>query len=263
MLEEYAVREGSDPRDHNRQRLAERRRRERALIAATPAARRPVVRALLAVAASVIPLRGEAKCAFLQSLDAARAAARRIGELLVLDGTLTEPDDVFYLTREELVAGIPGDARALVAWRHARREEHAAIDVPVHWRGQPPLDRPIKTTVLQPGQAISAIGVSPGVVEGRVRVVTDPTFADVEPDEILVAPTTDPSWSSIMFISAALVMDTGGALSHAAVVARELGIPCVVDTGDGSRRLQTGDRVRVDGNAGTVEVLDATAASAE
>jgi pyruvate,water dikinase len=77
----------------------------------------------------------------------------------------------------------------------------------------------------------------------------------VEPDEILVAPTTDPSWSSVMFISAALVVDIGGALSHAAVVARELGIPCVVATGNGTRVLATGDRVRVDGTAGTVEIL--------
>jgi pyruvate,water dikinase len=58
-----------------------------------------------------------------------------------------------------------------------------------------------------------------------------------------------------MFISAALVVDIGSALSHAAVVARELGLPCVVNTRDGSRRLQTGDRVRVDGGAGTVEIL--------
>jgi phosphoenolpyruvate synthase/pyruvate phosphate dikinase len=134
-----------------------------------------------------------------------------------------------------------------------------AVEVPVHWTGQPVIvpadcaaadalggERPVR---------FDAIGASPGVVEGVVRVVTDPTFADVEPDEVLVAATTDPSWSAIMFISSALVMDTGGVLSHAAVVARELGIPCVVNTQDGSRRLRTGDRVRVDGAAGTVELL--------
>ena len=63
------------------------------------------------------------------------------------------------------------------------------------------------------------------MVEGRVRVVTDPTFAEVEQDEVLVTPTTDPSWASIMFMSSALVVDIGGPLSHAAVVARELGVP--------------------------------------
>jgi pyruvate,water dikinase len=110
-------------------------------------------------------------------------------------------------------------------------------------------------TTLAPGDQVQGIGVSGGVVEGPVRVVTDPSFAEVEPDEILVAPVTDPSWSSIMFISAALVVDIGGALSHAAVVARELDIPCVVGTQNGSQALRTGDRVRVDGDAGIVELL--------
>jgi pyruvate,water dikinase len=91
--------------------------------------------------------------------------------------------------------------------------------------------------------------------------VDDPTFAEVEPDEILVTPTTDPSWASIMFISAGLVVDIGGQLSHAAVVARELGIPCVVNTRVGSRVLHTGDRVRVDGAAGTVELVARAAAT--
>ena len=76
--------------------------------------------------------------------------------------------------------------------------------------------------------------------------------------EVLVAPTTDPSWSAIMFVSSALVVDIGGALSHAAVVARELEIPCVVNTRDGTKAIQTGDRVRVDGEAGTIEILERT-----
>jgi rifampicin phosphotransferase len=92
-------------------------------------------------------------------------------------------------------------------------------------------------------------------VEGIVRVVDDPAFAEVEPDEILVARLTDPSWSSIMFISAGLIVDTGGALSHAALVARELKIPCVVNTGNATISLHTGDRVRVDGDSGIIEVL--------
>ena len=102
---------------------------------------------------------------------------------------------------------------------------------------------------------ITGIGASSGIVEGIVRVVHDPTFAEVEPDEILVTATTDPSWASIMFISSALVVDIGGALSHAAVVARELGIPCVVNTRNGTRSLRTGDQVRVDGTSGTVTMI--------
>jgi pyruvate,water dikinase len=108
---------------------------------------------------------------------------------------------------------------------------------------------------------VEGVGVSAGIVEGRVRVVLTPDFDEVEPDEVLVAPTTDPSWASIMFISGALVVDIGGALSHAAVVARELGIPCVVNTRTGTRELRTGDLVRVNGDAGTV--ARSTASDAE
>ncbi|MGX9225229.1 PEP-utilizing enzyme [Streptomyces albus] len=97
------------------------------------------------------------------------------------------------------------------------------------------------------------------MTEGVVRVVHDAAFTEVEPGDILVCATTDPSWASVLFLSGALVVDVGGPLSHAAVVAREIGVPCVVGTGDGTRALATGDRVRVDGGAGTVEVLDRAA----
>jgi pyruvate,water dikinase len=123
------------------------------------------------------------------------------------------------------------------------------------WEGLPELIGIETEPAAVATDVITGTGVSNGIVEGVVRVVTDPSFTDVEPDEVLVAPSTDPSWSSIMFISSALVVDIGGALSHAAVVARELRIPCVVNTGNGTRALSTGDRVRVDGGAGTVEVL--------
>ena len=108
-------------------------------------------------------------------------------------------------------------------------------------------------------EAISGLGVSAGVAEGRVRVVVDPSFAEVEPGEVLVTSTTDPSWASIMFISRGLVVDVGGALSHASVVARELGIPCVVNTRTGTRDIRTGDVLRIDGTTGTVDVLSTSA----
>jgi pyruvate,water dikinase len=100
------------------------------------------------------------------------------------------------------------------------------------------------------------VGVSAGRVEGRIRVVMDAADTAMEPGEILVAHTTDPSWTSIMFPATALVVDIGGQLSHAAVVARELGIPCVMNTQFGTKVLRTGDWCRVDGSEGTVELLD-------
>jgi pyruvate,water dikinase len=87
-------------------------------------------------------------------------------------------------------------------------------------------------------------------------VVLEPGDDDIEPDEILVAHYTDPSWSSILFLASALVIDIGGRLSHAAVVSRELGVPCVADTRNGTKIIRTGDLIRVDGTAGTVTVLE-------
>jgi pyruvate,water dikinase len=166
---------------------------------------------------------------------------------------LADADDVFHLTVDEL-ADLPAEVDEMVRRRRQLREAYRRIDIPGDWCGSP---EPVRR---DPGRAgddavLTGIGVSAGTVEGVVRVVIDPA-QELEPDEILVAPTTDPSWSSIMFVSRALVVDIGGVLSHAAVVARELGLPCVVNTRTGTRRLRTGDRVRVDGKAGTVEILE-------
>jgi len=99
------------------------------------------------------------------------------------------------------------------------------------------------------------VGVSPGVVEGAARVLLDPSEGELLPGEILVCSITDPSWSSYFLIAAGVVIDIGGPLSHGAIVARELGIPCVINTVDGTRRLRTGDRLRIDGSSGKVEIL--------
>jgi pyruvate,water dikinase len=249
LLETYRDRE--DPRHVAARQRATRLRLEAEVLAAVPRPARPAVRGLFAVCARRIPLRGVGKRSFLQSIDVARAAARRVGELLVADGVLAAVDDVFFLTTKELTGQLPADTGGLVDRRRARREVYRTLSIPPAWRGDcVPVDGPIPT-----GPTITGIGVSAGVVEGVVRVLESSDTADFRPDEVLVAPCTDPSWSSIMFVSSALVVDIGGALSHASMVARELGIPAVVNTGDGTRRLRTGDRVRVDGTSGIVEIL--------
>ncbi len=78
---------------------------------------------------------------------------------------------------------------------------------------------------------------------------------DLEPGEVLVCRFTDPSWTPVMMIAAGLLIDIGGPASHGAIVARELGVPCVIGTNDGTARIRTGDLVRLDGTAGTVTVL--------
>jgi pyruvate,water dikinase len=256
LLRDYAQRaDADDPRLHSERRRAAAKAVQRQMLAAMPLAARPLVWLLLKLAAKRIPMRGIPKRSFLQLFDVLRVCARRVGEILVMQGKLVEPDDVFYLTIEELSGELPGNARQLVALRRARRADYLGTAVPSDWQGMP---RPVKVQApaARGNSSVRGIGVSPGVIEGRARVLLQPDFAEVQAGEILVTPTTDPSWSSVMFISVGLVVDIGGALSHAAIVARELGIPCVVNTKNGSQILRTGDLLRVDGNQGTIEVLE-------
>jgi len=89
-------------------------------------------------------------------------------------------------------------------------------------------------------------------------VVVDPATDDpIEPGEILVCHTTDPSWAGYFLVASALVIDVGGPLSHGAIVARELGVPCVINTAVGTSQVVSGDLLRVDGNTGHVDVLAA------
>ena len=219
-------------------------------------------RRLLSRGRHFIPLRVVAKAAFTQTFDVARAAARAAGRHLAASGEIDDPEDVFYLSIQELSAP-PADPRATVAFRRRRRNEYLRIELPLSWTGIPePVvgnvvdmagNQGSSGTVVEP---IAGLGVSPGVVEGVAHVMSDPSDpSGLEPGDILVCHTTDPSWASAFLMASGLVIDIGGMLSHGAIVARELGIPCVMNTVKGTQRLQSGDRIRVDGTAGAVTVL--------
>jgi phosphohistidine swiveling domain-containing protein len=252
LITEYAATDDThDPARREAQLREQRRQVERQLLAALPRLGRPAGRQLLRLAGRTIPLRGIAKDSYLQATDVIRAAARRIGALMAEEGVLADAEDIFFLTDREIEGVLPSDAAGLVARRRDRHRQYLALELPSQWVGDPSPVRPSTDESL----VLTGVGVSPGVVEGPARVVDDPSFDEVEPGEILVAPSTDPSWSSIMFLSSALVVDIGGALSHAAIVARELGVPCVVNTQTGTRAIRTGDHCRVDGSTGTVTIL--------
>jgi pyruvate,water dikinase len=253
LLEDYALR--PDPAERDRESRARAPGLRRELLAALPAHQRPAAALVLELAARRLPLRGVGKRSFLQALDVARGAARVVGRHLHDAGLLDAPDDVFQLTYSEVTATFPTDLRELVKLRSERAKVYRDLEIPASWRGAPAATRRSDLGAADRPLEVKGIGVSDGVIEASVRVVTDIAVDDIEPGEVLVAPTTDPSWASIMYVSSALVVDLGGPLSHAAVVARELGIPCVVNTRTGSRDLRTGDRVRVDGRAGTVHVI--------
>ncbi len=247
----------ASPRAHAAEHRHHRQQAERRLMSALGPASRLRAHIILRLARHCIPLRGTGKVAYLQSLDVLRAAARRIGSLLFSAGRLAATEDVFYLTIDELTGAAATDStvdlRSVVASRREIRSQYQSLAVPRVWTGQPEPESICEPTAMR--GTLSGIGACTGVVEGRAVVVTDPLDTDITDGDVLVAHTTDPSWVSLMFLSSALVVDIGGMMSHAAVVARELGIPCVMNTGTGTTTLRTGDRIRVDGTAGTIEII--------
>jgi pyruvate,water dikinase len=106
------------------------------------------------------------------------------------------------------------------------------------------------------GDFLTGTPVSPGTVTGRARVILDPaTDGPLEPGEILVAPVTDAGWTPLFALASGLVVDMGSALSHGSTVAREYGLPAVVNVRSGTRRIRTGDIITVNGSSGTVLIL--------
>jgi phosphohistidine swiveling domain-containing protein len=183
--------------------------------------------------------------------DELRGVVREWGGRQVHAGRLVDVDDAFYLTLDELL-NPPADALRRVERRRADRERLRKVRMPAvvngSWRPQAAVDP------VPEGKQLHGFGVSPGVVEGLVRVLTDDK-ADVEPGEIAVVRVADAGRAALFGPAAAIVTDLGGPLSRAAVVARELGIPCVTGARDASARLAPGTLVRVDGTTGDVLVL--------
>jgi pyruvate,water dikinase len=255
LVEAYRQRSDDEsPMAAARRNAEERADAERRLLAALPAHRRVAAKATLRAARHYIPLREVGKAAFVQAIDGGRCAARLLGRLYTEQGVLDAPDDVYMLTWKELTGTLPDDVPRTVKERRAKFEEYQTFELPERWTGEPE-KLPLGSAPVASAGPIEGIGVSPGVVEGLARVVSDPDTLDLEDGEILVCNTTDPSWASLFLIAGGLVIDVGGPMSHGAIVAREMGLPCVINTRTGTKVLKTGDRLRVDGVAGTVEVL--------
>ena len=196
-----------------------------------------------------------------------RVFALRAGELTGLG------DGVFFLTLDELLDVLSGDESA-TAYIPARKEtynKYCALPPyptiirgrfdPFEWAADPNrrsdvYDAHAPVSMLA-SEVIEGFPGAAGRVEGRVRRLGSPEEGDqLQPGEILVAVTTNVGWTPLFPRAAAIVTDVGAPLSHAAIVARELGIPAVVGCGSATMRLKMGDRVRVDGGRGVVEILE-------
>ncbi|MBB2740541.1 UNVERIFIED_ORG: pyruvate,water dikinase [Microbispora rosea subsp. rosea] len=196
-----------------------------------------------------------------------RAFVLRAGELT------GHGDDLFHLHLDELLAVLRGDATPLerVPVRRATYEMYAALPPyptlivgrfdPVRWAADPGRRADVydaRGAALPAGDTVTGFPGAPGVVEGVARVIARPEDGDrLRPGEILVTTLTNVGWTPLFPRAAAVVTDVGAPLSHASIVARELGIPAVVGTGNATMRVRDGDRIRVDGARGTVELLGA------
>lgn len=254
----YRQRADSDDPTSGHHRLREARDvAEAALLARAPRAARPGIRALLRMVRAMVPLREVARLQFLQCADVARAAAAVLGRSLVADGRLASAEDAFFLTMGELT-GVSTFEPDLVDRRRRRHQFYCGIDLPTRFRGYPEvIEAP---TAERAGQVLSGVCGSQGVWEGVARVISEPSDADDLADgDILVCETTNPTWASYFLVAGAVVIDIGGPLSHGPIVAREMGIPCVVNTRVARHVIRSGDRVRVNGTDGKVEILEPAA----
>lgn len=186
-----------------------------------------------------------------------RTLLREYGRRAVEAGVFDAADDVFYLLVDELDA-LPADVRALVARRRAEQRRLAAVAPPTVFSGS---WRPTaaSSSALAGGDTLRGVGVCGGRVRGRVRIVRPDTIDDLQPGEILVAEVTDVGYTAAFCYAAAVVTELGGPMSHAAVVAREFGFPCVVDVQGATKSLPPGALVEVDGATGEIHVLELAA----
>ena len=209
---------------------------------------------------------------------------KAFGALLAAQGVIEAADDVFHLHHTEIDQALSDVSLAWAAGSPplgVRRfpaiiaERKRMIEVLRGW-SPPPALGPVPEALNDPAvrmlwgvtqeriaqwlrpdaDEMHGVAASSGVVEGVARVLHDVNeIGELREGEILVCPVTAPSWAPVFTKIKATVSDIGGAMSHAAIVAREYGMPAVVGTGDATKRIQTGDRIRVDGDRGTVRVL--------
>src|SRR5665648_57303 len=210
-----------------------------------------IVRRFIRILRNVLPTREHPKYLIMKMILVFKRAFLQEAKILVEKGYLVEEKDIFYLNFWELYSAIQNN-ESLRELASQRKEEY------VHYRK---LSTPrvltsdgeeIKAGYKKenmPEGALLGSPVSSGVIEGIARVITDPTQESINKGEILVAPFTDPGWTPLFINAAGLVMEIGGLLTHGTVVAREYGIPAVVGVSEATKKIKTGQKIRVDGDA--------------
>ena len=257
--------QGQNPYERQRGLAARREEATGEVLARLDRVRRAGFRRLLRWAQAIGPLREDALADVGLGWPQMRRMLAELGRRLAAAGAIERAEDVFWLRHAEIREWIKRPGPASLAAEVEQRK--------LAWRGQrratPPQLLPkdgwmrIFNSMLpaiseeQSGPVIKGIGASGGQVTAPARVLGGPQdLGQMQPGDVLVASITTPAWTSLFAMASAVVTDIGGPLSHSSIVAREYGIPAVLGTAVATRRITTGERIRVDGEAGTVTLLD-------
>lgn len=208
--------------------------------------------------------RERSKTTVIGAVHGGRRAQRLLAERIAARGGPAHRWHTCLLLPDEFRRAVadPEPFRSVIEERVQLYERLSSLEPPFVFDGEvpdvgtwEPRDHPGESVVV--GETIRGIAGCPGVARGRARVVLDPGEpGDLGPGDVLVAPITDPSWTPLFLAADAVVVDVGATMSHAVIVSRELGIPCVVSAVGATRRVPDGALVEVDGNAGTVTIVE-------
>jgi pyruvate,water dikinase len=205
-------------------------------------------------------LRESPKFHIIQMMGIIRQGLLKSGQALVKEGVIDQAEDLFYLYYaeiEQLANNEDRDWRVLIDQRRASyQRELIRVQIPrllisdgrTFYEG-------LTSEENQTGKLIGS-PVSPGLVEGIVRVVLDPLNPSLQPGEIMVCPGTDPAWTPLFLTAGGLIMEVGGMMTHGAIVAREYGIPAVVGVDRARHVLQTGQKIQLNGTTGEILLMD-------
>ncbi|MFM8846543.1 MAG: PEP-utilizing enzyme [Actinomycetota bacterium] len=221
------------------------------------------------VAANQMAIRERTKTNIIRALHEVRVVFRELGRRRAAEGTLRDPHHVFVLLESELDQFLFDGATMTdsLADRYARWQSLQALEPPFFIKNGvvPPLSEYKKkgqasAAAAKVGDVVQGVPGCTGVYVGRARVVLDPADpGELEPGDVLIAPNTDPAWTPLFMSCGAVVVNVGAAISHAIIVSRELGLPCVVSATDATLRIASGSLIEVNGDTGAVTVLEVPA----
>ena len=218
-------------------------------------------------AANMMIFRERSKTTLVKPLHESRMTIRELGRRYAESGILDSAEQIFMLLDEELETFIenPGSFTKSLAKRHEDWKALWDLEPPFFIRdgvvpGLSQWDRKSleeKPSALTVGDILTGVPGSPGTTQGKARIVLDPSNPpDLSPGDIMVAPITDPAWTPLFLAVEAVIVNVGAQISHAVIVSRELGIPCVVSVSEATTLIPDGSTLEIDGTSGEVKILE-------